>query len=224
MRTSTVGVALIKEFEGFPYNGRPYQDMVKVWTIGYGHTKGVGPGTKPLTEAQASRLLQQDLDEHYAPAVLNLGLPLEQNQFDALVSFVYNCGPGALAPSTTIGRELRARRWQAAADALLMWDKAGGRRVAGLTRRRHAERALFLDDIDPLEGYTEHEKAWIREYDELRRADTDLERRRELREKMRAQRKRIWRAAQPAEKGGDGQGWEHAHRRSRYRSLKARSS
>lgn len=195
-----------------------------MWTIGYGHTKGVSPASRPLSEAQASELLQQDLDEHYAPAVTGLGIPLNQNQFDALVSFVYNCGPGAISATTTIGRELRAQRWPAAADALLMWDKAGGRPIAGLTRRRRAERALFLDDIDPLEGYTDNEKAWIREYDQLRRKNENLERRKELRGKMKEQRKRIWRAAQRADKGGDGKGWDHASRRARWRSLKARTS
>jgi GH24 family phage-related lysozyme (muramidase) len=223
MKTSDAGVAVIKEFEGFPYNGRPYPDMVKVWTIGYGHTEGVGPNTKQISIEQASELLRQDLDKKYAPAVDALALPLGQHQFDALVSFVYNCGPGAVSASTQIGRALRAKQWQAAADALLMWNKAGGRPVEGLTRRRKAERALFMDDDDPLEGYTDTEKSWIREYDRLRRQDKDVDRRRELKALMHAQRKRIWHVARPKDKGGDGQGWDHGHRRARYASLLART-
>lgn len=224
MKTSEAGVALIKQFEGFPYNGRPYQDMVKVWTIGYGHTEGVGPHSKPITIQQASELLRRDLDKKYAPAVSALQLPLGQHQFDALVSFIYNCGPGAISADTHVGRALRAKQWQAAADALLMWNKAGGKPVEGLTRRRKAERALFLEDDDPLEGCTDSEKSWIREYDRLRRQDKDVDRCQELKAQMLAQRKRIWRAAQSADKGGDGQGWDHAHRRARYASLLARTS
>jgi len=143
MRTSEAGVSLIKEFEGFPFGGRPYQDMVRVWTIGYGHTEGVGPHSPRLTIEQASDLLLDDLNRKYAPHVAQLGVELEQNQFDALVSFVYNCGPGAIG-DTRVGRSLRARQYDAAADALLAWNKAGRQVVPGLVRRRQAERALFL--------------------------------------------------------------------------------
>jgi GH24 family phage-related lysozyme (muramidase) len=223
MRTGPAGVALIKEFEGFPFGGRPYKDMVGVWTIGYGHTEGVSVRSKPLTERQASELLRQDLDGKYAPSVNAIGVPLTQCQFDALVSFVYNCGPGAVSNTTQIGRALRARQWSAAADHLLDWNKAGGRPVEGLTRRRKAERALFLEQDEPLEGYTDSEKAWIREYDKLRRAHQNVARRRELKSIMADQRRRIWRAAQPTAKGGDGNGWNHAHRRERYASLRART-
>ena len=224
MKTSEAGVALIKEFEGFPYNGRPYRDMVQVWTIGYGHTEGVGPNTKPITMQEASELLRQDLDKKYAPAVNALGVSLGPHQFDALVSFVYNCGPGAISANTQVGRALRAKQWQAAADCLLMWNKAGGKPVDGLSRRRKAERALFMDNDDPLEGYTDSEKSWIREYDRLRRQDKHIDRRRELRALMIAQRKRIWHVARPKDKGGDGQGWDHGQRRARYASLLARTT
>jgi hypothetical protein len=78
--------------------------------------------------------------------------------------------------------------------------------------------------LDPLEGYTENEKLWIREYDRLVREHRDLPLRRALRKSMTKQRKRIWRSAQPASEGGDGKGWDHARRRDRYRSLRARTS
>jgi lysozyme len=138
------GVKLIKEFEGFPYGGRPYQDSVGVWTIGYGHTEGVSSRSKPLTEAEASQLLLKDLNQKYAPYVSNLKLKFTQNQFDALTSFVYNVGSGGVASNTTVGRNLRSGNYKAAADGLLLWDKAGGRTLPGLTRRRQAERTLFL--------------------------------------------------------------------------------
>ncbi len=224
MKVSPAGVALIKEFEGCPYGGRPYKDMVGVWTIGYGHTEGVGPNSPQLTEAQAGALLATDLDAKYGPSVNAIGVTLSQPQFDALVSFVYNVGPGGVAASTGVGRALRARSWQAAADGLLAWNKAGGAPVAGLTRRRQAERALFLSEADPRPGYRADEKSWIREYDELHRTGDGPARRDELREAMVARRKAIWRAAQPKAAGGDGHGWTANARRARYAALRARST
>jgi len=223
MKISPAGVNLIKEFEGFPAGGRPYQDIVGVWTIGYGHTEGVGPRSPQLTEAQASALLGNDLDRKYGPCVNDLQLPLKQHQFDALVSFVYNVGPGGVAASTQVGQALRARQWQAAGDALLAWDKAGGVAVAGLTRRRQAERAMFLSAADRLAGYPADERGWIREYDGLRRAGTDQARRNELCTLMIARRKKIWRVSQPKASGGDGHGWNANERRARYASLLART-
>jgi lysozyme len=223
VKVSDAGVALIKEFEGFPFGGKPYRDCVGVWTIGYGHTEAVGPDSQRLTQQQASELLAADLDKKYAPSVDAVGVALSQHQFDALVSFVYNCGGGAVGTQTGVGKSLRAREFNAAADHLLEWNKGGGHVIAGLTRRRHAERAMFLQKDDPLEGYTDNEKHWIREYDRLLREHKNEPRRRELRQDMAQQRKAIWRGAQPKAKGGDGQGWDHAHRRARYASLLART-
>jgi GH24 family phage-related lysozyme (muramidase) len=149
------GMDLITEFEGFarvraahgPDLAFPYQDPVGVWTIGYGETKGIGPTSAPWTREQARRTLRTRLNRDYAPAVRALKVPLTQAQFDALCSFAYNLGPGALSNNTGIGRALRERQWQRAADEMLKWDKAGGRVLAGLTRRRHAERRLFLSDL-----------------------------------------------------------------------------
>jgi len=142
MKLSRNGARLIEEFEGF--RSAPYRDAVGVWTIGFGSTTNVGPHTPPVTRAQAEARMMREVDAHYGAAINALSLPLNQNQFDALVSFVYNVGPGGVAPTTTVGKRLRAHDWHGAADALLAWDKAGGRPLAGLTRRRHAERALFL--------------------------------------------------------------------------------
>lgn len=227
MKVSDAGVKLVKEFEGFV--SRPYRDIVGVWTIGYGHTSGVGPNTRPLTEKQASELLKQDLDKKYGPPVNALKLPINQNQFDALVSFVYNCGPGAIAGSTGVGRALRAHQWDLAAKRLLDWCKAGSppRVIPGLQRRRLAEKAVFEREPRPnaaLLGYTKNEIAWIREYDSLKRQKKDVNRRRVLRGLMLAQRKRIWHAAQPKSHGGDGRGWAYGSREARYHSLLARTS
>lgn len=157
LRTSAVGIALICSFEGF--FAEPYNDPAGHATVGYGHLLHYGAVTSAdrrgvwlrgqrhpgrLTRGEAKRLLRRKLAERYEPAVRALRLPLNQNQFDALVSFVYNVGPGAIGPTTGIGVALRNRQWRRAADELLRWDKAGGRTLAGLTRRRHAERDLFL--------------------------------------------------------------------------------
>jgi hypothetical protein len=153
---------------------------------------------------------------------------LNQHQFDALVSFVYNLGPGAIAPGTGIGRALRARAWRRAADEMLRWNRAGGRVLAGLTRRREAERALFLRpvDTDPLAGLTARERGWCEEYDRLRAAqrggadtEADAQRRVQLRAAMRRRRKAIWHAAEAVSDG-----WERSARRARYRALRARTT
>jgi len=233
MNTGSGGIALIKEFEGFPFGGRPYFDRLGgVWTIGYGHTEGVGPHSPRLTERQASELLERDLAKRYEGAVEALPIAhlLNQNQFDALVVFVYNVGGGALSAGTGIGRALRARQWHRAADEMLRWNKAQatGQPVEGLTRRRRAERKLFLTPATarPLAALTKRERSWCREYDQLlarRHAGDDTpaarERRGVLRRAMRRRRKAIWRAAE-AVAGG----WKLANRRLRYRALRARTT
>lgn len=150
MRLSTAGAKLIEEFEDF--SAKPYQDVVGVWTIGYGSTKGVGPDTPPVTREQAQARLMHEVEADYGAAINDLHLPLNQNQFDALVSFVYNEGPGAVGPSTSPGRALRAHDWQAAADALLLYDVADNRVLPGLEARRRRERALFLTPVREADG------------------------------------------------------------------------
>lgn len=146
-RISSRGVQLIADFEGFV--DHPYKDAAGVWTIGYGHTKGVGPRTPRITKTEAKRLLRREINETYAPFVADLNLPLTQGAFDALVSFVYNVGAGGISPQTGVGRELRRHRWRHVANELLKWDKAGNETLPGLTRRRNAERFLFLSDLPP---------------------------------------------------------------------------
>jgi GH24 family phage-related lysozyme (muramidase) len=222
MRLSQAGAHLIESFEGFVPH--PYRDAVGVWTIGFGSTKGVGPNSPRVTIAEAEARLMREVDAEYGAVINALGLPLSQYQFDALVSFVYNVGTGGVSASTQVGRALRARNWQAAADHLLDWDKAGGRRLAGLTRRRHAERDLFLRTpaVDPLDGYRADEQRWIHEYDHLHRLDQNPHRRMVLRVVMTKRRKVIWATAQP-EPRGEGGGWDAAKRRQRYRSMLVRS-
>lgn len=135
------GLRLLKSFEGLRLEA--YLDPVGIWTIGYGTTSGVYPGMR-ITEAQAEAFLRRDL-ARFENAVIDLvRVPLNDDQFSALVSFTYNVGEGALASSTLL-RLLNRRDYQGAADQLLRWNKGdGGQELYGLTRRRRAERAMFL--------------------------------------------------------------------------------
>lgn len=145
-----LAASTIAAFEGgMSHDGRfhAYWDKIGgVWTIGYGDTKNVRPGMI-WSHAKAVRMLKRRLATEYAPTVDRLGLPLKRHMYATLCSFIWNEGPGALAATTGIGRELRAHHWNKAADALLVWNKAQGKVVAGLTNRRRAERALFLRDL-----------------------------------------------------------------------------
>lgn len=134
MKTSQNGIDLIKKFEGCVL--KAYKCPAGVWTIGYGHTSGVKEGQK-ITQAQAEEFLKQDLKE-FEGYVNNLKLSFNQNQFDALVSFTYNCGPGNLKTL------VRNRTLQQIADALPLYNKSAGVVLNGLVRRRKEERELFL--------------------------------------------------------------------------------
>ena len=142
MKISANGIGLLVHFEGF--RDKAYRDSAGVWTIGYGSTKGVHAGQR-ITRDQAAIRLADDVAKAEADVSLLVNVPLTQGQFDALVSFVYNLGAGALARSTLI-RRLNSGDYSGAADEFMKWVKAGGRRLQGLVRRRAAERALFLGD------------------------------------------------------------------------------
>ncbi|NIF45994.1 lysozyme [Burkholderia sp. Tr-862] len=141
-RTGAQGIALIKQFEGLRL--ARYLDAVGKPTIGYGHL--ILPNerfTRPLTSAEAEALLRRDLRGAELNLRKLLHVPVTQQQFDALMSFVFNLGAGRLRSSTLL-RYLNAGTSARAADQFLVWNKAGGKPLAGLTKRRQAERALFL--------------------------------------------------------------------------------
>lgn len=139
MQISKAGIELIKRFEGCVLTA--YLDVVGVATIGYGHTAGVKLGDK-ITQAQADAMLETDVMLRVG-AVNNLvRAPITQGQFDALCSFAYNVGVGNLQRSTLL-RMINRGEAADAAEQLLLWDKAGGKKFAGLTRRREAEKALY---------------------------------------------------------------------------------
>ena len=140
MKTSDVGIELIKKYEGCVL--KAYKCPSGVWTIGYGHTNGVKSGMQ-ITKAQALDYLKQDLSV-FEKAVTNyVKVPLNQNQFDALVSFSFNCGAGALKTSTLL-QKLNSSDYNGAANEFPRWKKSNGKVLNGLVRRRQEEKELFL--------------------------------------------------------------------------------
>lgn len=140
MKTSCVGINLIMKFEGCRLTA--YKCPSGVWTIGYGHTKGVKKGMK-ITKSKAVSYLKQDLLVYENAVNKYVKVPLKQNQFDALVSFTFNCGVGALRTSTLL-KKLNKKDYVGASNEFLRWNKSNGKVLNGLTRRRKEEKKLFL--------------------------------------------------------------------------------
>jgi lysozyme len=148
MNISDNGLNLIKDFEGIRLSA--YPDSSGVWTIGYGSTQGVHPGMV-ISLAQADQMLRNEIstDESYVTAVVNVDIA--QSMFDAMVSFTYNIGQGNFQKSSVL-RLVNIGDFISAANAFLLWNKAGGIIVPGLTRRRQAERKLFLQGVASLQS------------------------------------------------------------------------
>ena len=137
MKATDNCVQLIKRFEGLYL--KAYVCPAGVLTIGYGHTRGVKPGDE-INELQAELYLREDVEA--CEIQLNyLTLPINQHQFDALCSFIFNLGIGNFMQSTLL-KKLKAGD-KTAADEILRWDKSGGKVLPGLTARRKAEYDLF---------------------------------------------------------------------------------
>ena len=141
MNIGEAGIALIKEFEGRRL--AVYCDPIGILTVGYGHT---GPDLEEgsiITEVEADAYLREDV-AHAEKCVNRLtnGIQITQGQFDALVSFVFNLGCDALRRSTLLVNLLDGDDASAAKE-FVRWNRAGGKVLAGLTRRREAEAALF---------------------------------------------------------------------------------
>ena len=144
--TSDRGLALIKEFEGLELEAYPdpgNKVTGEPWTIGYGHTRGVRKGDT-CTEEQATEWLREGLGAAEGPVRHLVDVPLTQGQFDALVSFVFNCGAGNFGNSTLL-RLLNGGAYASAADQFKRWNRGADGPLPGLSRRRAAETALFLD-------------------------------------------------------------------------------
>ena len=142
MKTSPKGIALIKEFEGLRL--KAYKCLGGVWTIGYGHTAGVKPGMV-ITEAQAEEYLKEDLFS-CENAVNNQKLSINQNQFDALVSLIYNIGIGNFQKSTLLRKARINANDNSIMDEFLRWVYSKGRVLPGLQRRRLREMKLYFSN------------------------------------------------------------------------------
>jgi lysozyme len=152
MKLSEQGIQLIKSFEGLRLSA--YRDVAGIWTIGYGSThyhdgKPVKPGDKLADEQQADALFSNTLGQYEDAVNQYVKVPLTQSQFDALVSFTYNEGTGALKESTLL-KKLNEKDYVDAADQFLVWNKitspqTGEKEVCtDLSVRRRQERQLFL--------------------------------------------------------------------------------
>ena len=141
MKTSQRGINLIKQFEGVRLTA--YKCPAGVYTIGYGHTRGVQRGMK-ITEEEACAYLTDDLlNSEKAVERYDSVYHWNQNEFDALVSFTFNCGAANLRSLLRNGRRNRSQ----IAETLPLYRKAGGKVLKGLERRRAAEKALFLERV-----------------------------------------------------------------------------
>jgi len=142
--TKVEDTSLIRHFEGKRL--KAYQDSVGVWTIGYGHTTNVKPG-QVITEDEAEELLRFDLEWVEKAILRNVDVPLTQEQFDALATFIYNLGETNFRRSTLL-KKLNREDYAGAANEFPKWNKAGGRVLRGLVRRREAEKKLFLSGTE----------------------------------------------------------------------------
>ena len=139
-RTNHEGLKLLTTFEGCRLDA--YDDGVGVWTIGYGHTKGIHE-VMTITQAQAEQFLQEDLEIFESYVEDGIQVDVNEDQFSALVCFCFNVGAEGFGSSTLL-RKLNAGDYQGAAEQFPVWNKGGGKPMLGLTRRRLAEQAFFF--------------------------------------------------------------------------------
>ncbi len=139
MKISQEGLSLIKKFEGCELEA--YKCAANVWTIGYGSTKGVKKGDT-ISQEEADKLLLHEMEEYERYINDMVNVDLEQNQFDAMVSWVFNLGPANLKASTLL-KVLNAKDYEGVPAQIKRWNKAGGKVLQGLIRRREAESLLF---------------------------------------------------------------------------------
>lgn len=149
-RINQAGIQLIKSFEGLFL--KPYLDPIKIPTIGYGiiayeDGKAVTMKDPTISEERATELLEWEVNLKANAIEKMLTVQVNDNEFAALVSFTYNLGIQALKGSTLLKLLNAGTDRAAVSDQFLRWDKAGGKQLPGLTRRRQAERSLFLQPV-----------------------------------------------------------------------------
>ena len=153
MHVSPAGRKMIEAFEGCRLTA--YQDIVGIWTIGYGCTGEPVHQGLTITQQQADDMLSNRLAQEFEPKVMaEIGnVPTTQGQFDAMVSLAFNIGTGRIEhgqgeggfDGSSVARFHKAGEYDKAADAFLLWDKAGGQVVDALDRRRAEEGQVYLD-------------------------------------------------------------------------------
>ena len=139
MEISSEGIALIKKFEGCEL--KAYRCAANVLTIGYGHTKDVTEDME-ITQEEAENMLIHELMDYCNYVDMYVEVPLEQNQFDSLVSWTYNLGPTNLKSSTLL-KVLNNKDYEGVPAQIKRWNKANGEVKKGLIRRREAEALMF---------------------------------------------------------------------------------
>lgn len=139
-KSSEILISKLKEFEGCKLTA--YKCPAGIWTIGYGTTKDVKQGMK-ITLADAEKLLKKDL-EKFEDYVNKLNVCQTQGQFDALVDFAYNLGTGNLCSSTLLKYIKNHKSYQEIQNQFMRWNKAGGKVLEGLTKRRKWEAARYV--------------------------------------------------------------------------------
>jgi lysozyme len=230
------GLLLIENFEGF--SATQYNDGGGTMTIGYGTTAAViSPLPEYCTRAQGQTWLIDALNRSYIPAILATGCPLNQNQFNALCSFVYNLGPGSMGAGWRIGAALRAHDIAAVEAVWASYDTVGGQVWAGLRTRREAELArfktpvpvkkpspyaIFLDTPVEIDGKKYVERSIVEEFDKLypdRKNKTDHTELIKLQAEIVTLRKRVWAVSHEAKPAS----WTVADRGERWQELEKRS-
>ena len=141
MEITNEGINLIKKFEGLKLES--YLCPAGVWTIGYGHTKGVKKGDK-ITQLEADNFLKEDLSSFEKGVTRLIKSNINQNQFDALVSFAFNLGLANLKKSTLLKKVNSNPNDRTIVDEFIKWIYAGGKQLEGLKKRRQAEAYLYF--------------------------------------------------------------------------------
>lgn len=145
MNISLNGINLIKGFEG--YSANPYQDVAGIWTWGYGHARKHGEELPDaITREEAEALLLADIAPAEKCVNTCVSVPINQNQFDAMVSFVYNLGCSGFSASTLL-KYVNSCMMDEAENEFARWNRAAGKVIEGLTRRRQTEAKLFSAPI-----------------------------------------------------------------------------
>lgn len=137
------GAGTVSYYEGV--SNKAYLDPVGIWTICYGETKGVDKGDYK-TDEECLDSLAEELTEHHKKMVMYIKTPISQKEEAAYLSFTYNVGVGAFSKSTLL-KKLNSGDRVGACNQLLRWDKAGGKKLKGLTLRRQSENKLCLEGV-----------------------------------------------------------------------------